>query len=53
LKTRIVAQIVINTFLDEGYTELDTARMYAQGTTEEASIISFAHIIGTTFGSGI
>jgi len=29
------AQTIIDTFLDAKYTELDTARMYAEGTTEE------------------
>lgn len=31
------AQSIITAFLDNGYTELDTARIYAGGTTESVS----------------
>jgi aryl-alcohol dehydrogenase-like predicted oxidoreductase len=31
------AQGVIDTFLDAGYTALDTARIYGEGTTERVS----------------
>jgi aflatoxin B1 aldehyde reductase len=38
-------QEILDVFFNHGHTELDTARMYAEGTTEAVSLDSVAHAL--------